>query len=233
MTRRPTFSELRWPDDPSDTELPNKWARSVATRVLTWTWQAFDALYASHLREIDLTQPLEQLERDLTFNHFIEIQLIFRVEADGFQSFVPHHEPPEMGSRTSAAAKPPAYDLAFVSTSNRRWAWPIEAKVLSSPGQLGAYLKDVNDKFVGCVAAPFVGEGAMIAYLLTDEQSHFFQRLAQRLGQSLERVPEFRDRPHWVSHHTRTTAPDLRLHHMLMQCVGSVVRVDGVVERDL
>ncbi len=219
MTRRPTFSELRWPDDPSDADLPVQWAKSVATQVLEWTWRAFDALRANHLTGIDLSQPLEQLERDLACNHFIEIQLIFKAETDGYTSFVPVPEWPEMESRKSAGAKPPAYDFAFVSVDNRRWAWPIEAKVVSSPGALGLYLKDVNNKFIGCVAAPLVGEGAMIAYLLTNETSAVFKNLTNRLDQNLEPVPEFQDRPHRVSCHSRATAPDLRLHHMLMQCV--------------
>ena len=217
--RRHTFSELRWPDDPSEADLPVEWANSVATQVLDWTWRAFDALQTDHLTHIDLTQPLEQLERDLTRNHFIEIQKLFCVETDGYPSFVPHHEWPETESRTSASAKPPAYDFAFVSLNNRRWAWPLEAKVISSPGRLGAYLKDVNEKFVGCVAAPLVGEGAMVAYVLEDEVSIIFKNLAEKLGQNLEPAPSFPERPHRVSRHSRSAAPSLRLHHMMMQCI--------------
>lgn len=178
---------------------------------------------------VDLTQPLEQLERDLTRNHFIEIQELFKLETDGFSSFVPVPEWPEMESRTSPSAKPPAYDLAFVSLTNRRWAWPIEAKVVPSPTRLAKYLKDVDDKFVAGIAAPLVGEGAMIGYLLTPETTLVFENLAKRLGQALEPVPEFRDRQHRVSYHPRVRAPRLRLHHMLMECTGHV----GLSEVDL
>ena len=45
----------------------------------------------------------------------------------------------------------------------------IEAKVVCTPGSLADYLRDVNDKFISGVAAPLVGEGAMIAYTLTTE----------------------------------------------------------------
>lgn len=219
MNRHPTFSEFAWPDDPADADLPIQWACNVATQVLDWTWRAFDAFQANHLVRVDLTQPLEQLERDLARHHFVEIQVLFASETDGYPAVVPHHEFPEMESRTSASAKPPAYDLAFVSTANQRWAWPLEAKVVPSPDRLGEYLKDVNDKFVGGVAAPLVGEGAMIAYLLTTETTAVFENLANRLNQRLRTVPEFRERPHRVSHHLRTTAPELRLHHLLMECV--------------
>jgi len=77
MIRRSAFSELAWPDDPADAELPIQWAHGVATQVLDWTWRAFDSLRAKHLARVDLTQPLEQLERDLTRNHFVEIQVLF------------------------------------------------------------------------------------------------------------------------------------------------------------
>ena len=65
MTRRPTPSELMWPEDPADFEFPIEWAASVTTQVLDWTWRAFDSLRANHLLRIDLTQALEQVERDL------------------------------------------------------------------------------------------------------------------------------------------------------------------------
>lgn len=219
MTRRPTFSELRWPDDPSYADLPIRWAASVAAQVLDWTWRAFDALRADHLVRIDLTQSLEQLERDLTRNHFLEIQCLFVAETDGYPTFAPVPEWPETESRTSPSTKPPAYDLAFISLANRRWAWPIEAKVVLSPGRLGKYLRDVNDKFVGGVAGPLVGEGGVIAYLLTSETALVFENLAMRLSQVLEPDPRFDNRPHRVSRHARASAPELRLHHMLMQCV--------------
>ncbi|HVC98466.1 MAG TPA: hypothetical protein VND64_32665 [Pirellulales bacterium] len=222
MSRRATFSELRWPDDPFDHDLPIRWASGVATRVLDWTWRAFDLLRAKHLARVDLTQGLEQLERDLTRSHFIEILALFASETSGFPTFfpVPVPEWPELESRTSPSAKPPANDFAFVSYSNRRWTWPIEAKVVPTPGRLGDYLEDVNRKFVGGVAAPLVGEGAMIAYLLTNETDKVFENLARRLEQVLEPVSEFRERPHRTSHHSRATAPDLRLHHMMMECVA-------------
>lgn len=219
MTRRPTFSELAWPDGPDDVDLPVQWARSVTLRVLDWIWRAFDALRSKHLSRIDLTQPLEQLERDLVRHHYVEIQVLFGAESDGYSTIVPHHEWPEMESRSSAAAKPPAYDLTFVSVSDQRWAWPIEAKVIPSAGRLSKYLKDVNEKFVAGIAGPLVGEGGMLGYLLFTDGSAVVRGLEERLGQRLESMPAMRDRLHKMSHHSRKNAPDLRLHHMLMTCL--------------
>lgn len=219
MARRPTFSELVWPEDPDERNLPSEWASSHCVKVLDWTWRAFDVLIAKHASNVDFSQPLEQLERDLVRCHFTEIQLLFANETDGFASIVPQHEWPELESRKSAAAKPPAYDLAFSSTANHRWAWPIEAKVVPTPGTLAEYLKDVNDKFVAGVASPLLGEGAMIAYLLQkDSTDIFFQNLAAKLEQSLKPLPEFAERTHRASEHVRTSNPNLRLHHLAMVC---------------
>jgi len=219
MTRRPTFSELAWPDDPGDTNLPVQWAQSVSTQILDWTWRAYDALRSKHMSRIDLTQSLEQLERDLVRLHFIEIQVLFSTETDGYPSFVPHHEWPEMETRSSAPAMPPAYDLAFVSVTDRRWAWPIEAKVVPRPDALAEYLKDVDQKFVAGIAALLVAEGAMLGYLLCSDGSAVVANLEARLQQDLRAVPDFPKRLHRTSRHPRATAPVLRLHHLLMICV--------------
>jgi hypothetical protein len=176
-------------------------------------------LRTKYLSQIDLTQPLEQLERDLVSHHFFEIQHLFAAETDGYASLVPLHEWPELQSRSSASAKPPANDLAFVSFDNRRWAWAIEAKVVRSPGSLAEYLKDVNEKFVTGIASPLIGEGAMLGYLLNDDVNAAFKNLEGRLGQRLKQFTGFAHRAHRTSDHVRATAPDLRLHHMLMVCV--------------
>ena len=219
MTRRPTFSELAWPDGPGDADLPVRWARSVTLQVLDWTWRAFDRLRSKHLSRIDVTQPLEQLERDLVRQHFMEIQMLFVAESDGYSTIVPQHEWPEMESRSSAAAKPPAYDLAFVSVANQRWAWPIEAKVIPSPGTWGEYLKDVHGKFVAGIAGPLTGEGGMLGYLLFSDGSAVLRPLEERLGQRMESLTALRGRLHRMSRHSRKNAPELCLHHMLMICV--------------
>jgi hypothetical protein len=219
MTRRPTFSELVWPDGPDDHALAVKWAKTNARLILDWTWRAFDALSASHLSKIDLTQPLEQVERDLVRQHFIEIQILFAQETEGYAALVPHHEWPEMETRKSASAKPPAYDLAFVSTGARRWAWPIEAKVIPTPNTLSEYMKDVEGKFIEGVASPLIGDGAMIGYLLCREGKAFIASLEAKLGQPLNQFADFPNRTHRISKHIRTAQPCLTLHHMAMECI--------------
>ena len=194
-----------------------EWAGSVALQVLDWAWRSFDLLRINVLSRIDLNQPLEQLERDLVSNHFCEIQQIWALETDGFSSFCPHHEWPEAATRSPAPAKPPAYDIAFVWNDNRRIAWPLEAKVLSTAATLAAYLSDTA-KFTDGTAAPFVGEGAQIAYLLSGTAAEFFANLSKRLELKLRSLPEFANRSHRSSDHTRISAPKLCLHHLAMLC---------------
>ncbi len=218
MTRRRTFSDIAFAADTDNAELPVEWARGVATQVLGWTWQAFDQLRESHFQGVDFSQPLSQLERDLARHHFIDIQRVFHAETDGFCSFVPTSEWPEMETLSSDQAKPPAYDFAFVHIEHRRWAWPIEAKVLPTPGTMSEYVNEIHTKFVGGVAAPLVGEAGMIAYLLSGSVDTFFVNLEDRLEIALELVAEFPNRRHRTSKHSRPTAPTLRLHHMVMAC---------------
>jgi hypothetical protein len=192
-----------------------RWAGEVAIHVLDWTWRAFDQLAAEHLSQVDLQRPLEQLERDLTSKHFIQINRIWAKETEGFSSLTPHHEFPENETRPPAPGKPPAYDLAFVWCENQRVAWPLEAKVVQAPGALANYMGDVQ-KFLSATAAPLVGEGGQIAYLLRGTATEFFGELASRLNQRVEEVAPFQNRPHRASHHRRVFAPDLRLHHLVM-----------------
>jgi len=84
------------------------------------------------------------------------MSLLWARETGGYGSLQPSHESPELAKRVSASAKPPAYDLGFIHVENRRWKWPIEAKVLLTSAALAAYLDDVNRKFIAGIAAPFV-----------------------------------------------------------------------------
>lgn len=218
MADRRTFSSLAFAADTENPDLPIEWAGGAAVQILEWTWRAFDNLREKHLAGVDLSQPLEQLERDITRHHSIELQLVIREEAEGFPSFVFQHEWDEFDSLTSPQAKPPSYDFAFVHVVHRRWAWPIEAKVLPTSGTLAEYIGDVRDKFEAGIAAPLTGEGGMIGYLLSGNADLFFENLRSKHAVLLESVPEFAHRPHRASRHARSPSPALRLHHMIMKC---------------
>lgn len=204
-----------WPLDTADADLPIYWARSVAIQALGWVWKGYDVL-RGNLSAIDLTQPLEQLERNLTELHFHEIQRCWARETNGFSSIQPGHELPELLSRSAPPAKPPAYDLGFVHAENRLWKFPIEAKVLPTDRSLSEYLKDVRGKFAAGIAAPIVGEGGMIGYLLRGREATVFAGVESVLGQTLNTLADFSLRPHKTTRHERNEYPALRLHHMIM-----------------
>ncbi|MDA1053177.1 MAG: hypothetical protein O3C40_22215 [Planctomycetota bacterium] len=218
MTRRRTFSDIAFAADTDNPDLPVEWAKDVAVQVLEWTWQAFDQLRVKHFQGVDFSQPLDQLERDLTRHHYVDLQIVFHTATEGFCSLFPEREWDEMESRSTSQAKPPAYDFAFVHIEHRRWAWPIEAKVVKTPKTLGKYVNEIHTKFMGGVAAPLVGEAGMIAYLLSGSAEKFLENLEKPLATALEVITEFSSRPHRTSTHPRPTAPTLRLHHMVMAC---------------
>lgn len=224
MTRRAAFREQAWPEDPAFKQLALEWTEAVSERILDWVWRAFDALRTGPMARVDLTEPLEQLERDLTDLHFIEIQCLWARETCGYFAFSPGHEIPELESRYSAQAHPPAYDLGFVLYENPRIIWPIEAKVVQQPSVLRDYLTDVRNKFIAGIAAPFVDQAAMIGYLLAGTAREVFTGLETELSQTLNHPSVFASRPHRTSFHTRGRSPfgrdlpDLLLHHLVMTC---------------
>jgi len=220
VNRRSTFSEMRWPTDDQSLAQANDWAGAVSLEVLKWTWLGFDLLQKDDIKKTDLSQPIDQLERDLTSKHFIYINRVWAIETEGYSSITPHHEYPEMETRPAPPGRPPAYDFAFVWSENFRVAWAIEAKVVSTPKAIAEYKKDV-DKFLTGVAAPLIGHGGLIAYLLSGNAGEFFEEVEKRLSTKYEPTPEiFQKRTHQVSKHIRRNAPELILHHMLMSCVA-------------
>lgn len=218
MTARHTLNMVAFPQDTAHRDLPIEWARGAASQILGWMWLSFDRLRADHLTRVDLCQPLDQLERSLTQNHYLDLQEVWHKDTAGFSSLRPVHECAEFESLSLPGAKPPTYDFGFVHGEHRRWVWPVEAKVLRTSTTLHKYMSDVREKFEAGIAAPLTGEGGMIAYLLSGDPEAVFANLQGLLSTPLEEFQEFASRPHRVSRHLRTMAPALRLHHMVMAC---------------
>ncbi len=120
-------------------------------------------------------------------------------------------------------AQPPQYDIAFVFRADFRVIWPVEAKVLETPGTLAAYLSDVNEQFLTCRYAPFSRSGAMLGYLLNGEAVDAFSGISTHLGCELEILKNFADRPSRFSTHMRSVPSgkaypaDFPRHHLIMR----------------
>ena len=96
---------------------------------------------------------------------------------------------------------------------------------MRTPSAISEYLKDVRSKFIAGIAAPFVGQAAMIGYLLTGTAQEMFANLETALSQRLSHPQAFAARDHRTSFHERGTSPfhrelpDLLLHHLVMTCI--------------
>ena len=84
----------------------------------------------------------------------------------GDEPFYVQHGPFERETMRPPPAQPPEYDLAFVFRADERIMWPIEAKVLETPGGVADYVRDIREEYLKCRYGPFSASGAMLAYLL-------------------------------------------------------------------
>jgi hypothetical protein len=104
--------------------------------------------------------------------------------------------------------------------------WPLEAKVLETPGTLAEYERGVREESLTCRYAPFSGAGAMLGYLLTGRANDALAGIAVRLNCILEPVAVFADRPHCVSSHVRIIPAgknyptNFRCHHLILEYPG-------------
>ncbi|MPT18699.1 MAG: hypothetical protein E2579_13230 [Pseudomonas sp.] len=144
----------------------------------------------------------------------------------GDEPFYVQHGSFEHETMAAPPAQPPAYDLAFVLRADERVMWPIEAKVLETPGRLADYAKDVNDEFLTCRYAPFSSSGAMLGYLLSGSTEAALAGIEKKLGCTLRSVNGYTARPHRKSTHTRTVPAgksypiNFDCHHLVLEYLG-------------
>lgn len=222
MSRRKSLGEILWPDDRVSRRLAVEWAESIVEQALELVWRGFDQVAAKELKDHpDLVAgDPEQLEREMTQWHSLELTKVWAQTTNGYASFTPIHEPHELETRKGGEAMPPSNDIGFIHCDNKRWKLPVEAKLLPSGKALSEYVKDVTVKYVGGIAAPLVGECGMVGYLLRGTSEEVFDGLSTALGQKLLAVDYFVERAHRTTMHARRTAPRLRVHHMVMSCTA-------------
>ncbi len=111
---------------------------------------------------------------------------------------------PEFETRAPAPARSKAYDFGFVMRGgDYSTVWPSEAKALKTDRKLTGYLRDLDDKYLKCKAAPFSHEGALIGYLISGNPSVVFDGISAHIGQLLLSPREFAGRNHRTSTHKR------------------------------
>jgi len=219
MRRRQTISEQLWPKDASFNSL-KAWRADAAVIILRRVWAAYDKLGDSILNKVDWNTAEDEIERSLTFYHSAKIQ---ELQA-GDEPFILIPESPEFETREPAPARSVAYDFGFVTRAgDYSMIWPIEAKVLKTDQKLSGYLRDLDDKFLKCKAAPFSHEGALIGYLISGNPVTVFEGISAHIGQLLLSPQEFAGRNHRTSSHVREVPNgkifprDFLCHHLIME----------------
>jgi hypothetical protein len=204
------------------------WASDQVDVMLGFVWQAYDGMIAN-MPFVDN----RDLERSIT-------QLLAPRIQDAMSGDEPYyiqHGPFEHETMAAPPAQPPAYDLAFVLRAEERLMWPIEAKVLETPNQTAAYLRDLREEFLKCRYAPFSKAGAMLAYLLTGTAEDALAAIESKVGDPLKPTIKFTDRAHRLSDHERTVPPgkpypkSFSCHHLVMAFIGLTrAKVAGNIE---
>jgi hypothetical protein len=207
-------------DAPPDTiflALAADWMRAQAGVLLGFVWTAYDCMRAN-------MPVIESRDLERSITQLLEPRIDKAMTGD--EPFYIQHGSFERETMAPPPAQPPAYDLAFVWRAEERIMWPIEAKVLETPGRLAEYERDIREEFLKCRYAPFSGAGAMLGYLLTGSASATFEGIAIRLGCILEPTAAFADRPHRVSSHQRVVPGgknypvDFQCHHLILEYPG-------------
>jgi hypothetical protein len=185
--------------------------------MLGFVWQAYDVLVANmpYVDNRDLERSITQL-----------LEPRIRDAMSGDEPYYIQHGPFEHETMAAPPAQPPAYDLAFVLRADERLMWPMEAKVLETPNQTAAYLRDVQEEFLTCRYAPFSKAGAMLGYLLTGTPESALAAIEGKIGKTLNQVANFASRAHRLSEHDRAVPQgkvypkSFVCHHLVMRFVG-------------
>lgn len=212
------FSPARSTTDPIFLALAATWAPEPAQQFLSLVWRAYDAMQEA-MPFIDGGD----LERSIT--QVLEPRI--SAAMTGFEPFYVQHGPFERETKRPAPAQPPEYDLAFVLRADERIMWPLEAKVLETPGAVAAYAHDVENEFLKCRYAPFSSSGAMLAYLISGDAADALTSIATKLGCELHGVIEHSARPNRISKHTRTV-PFGKLYPSAFTCYHLILEYPGL-----
>jgi hypothetical protein len=188
------MSNRSFVSDPTFAPLARAWMHEPADNLLGFVWQAYD-LMLLQMPTVDT----RDVERSIT--QLLEPRI--RSAMNGYEPFYIQHGPFERETMAPPPAQPPAYDLAFVLLADERIMWPLEAKVLDTPGTLAEYEKEIREQYLTCRYAPFSSSGAMMGYLLTGTAADALVRIASKLSVPLEGVTQFATRPHRRSKHQR------------------------------
>lgn len=195
-------------------DLAISWAKDNSREMLKVVWEGYDRM-VSDMPGIDT----EDLERSITQALVPKI----RSAMSSYEPYDIEHGPYEHETKAPPPAQPPQYDFAFISKADGKFKWPLEAKVLETPGTLAEYQRDLENEFLTCRYAPFSSEGAMVGYLLTGTAAVTLLNIEKKLGCTLDDGAFAPGRPHRTSGHVRSVPngkpypPNFKCHHLILE----------------
>lgn len=200
--------------DQSFPTLAGQWAKDPAPQMLGFVWKAYDEMLAKppHVDDRDLERSITQL-----------LEPRIRDAMTGDEPYYIQHGAFERETMAPPPAQPPQYDLAFVLRADERIMWPLEAKVLETPGTLAEYEREIREQYLTCRYAPLTTSGAMLGYLLTGSTADALIKIGAKLNTILGQVADFPERPHRASTHKRNVPAgkqypiDFKCHHMILE----------------
>lgn len=223
MTRGCTILESAYPNPPEEfVKLAMQWRPDAIVFLIELIWNGCDRLIHGLLAQCDLNEADHDLERGITQELEIEINLL----RPDYAPFIAQHERYEHATRRrrgSRGRRGRQYDIAFVWVDDRRLTWPIEAKVLRRPGGLADYLDSLRNRFLNCQYAPYSSQGAMLGFLFSGEPAAMFDALHEALRIVLRPHPSFLGRDHRTSEHIRQVPQgkpyprDFLCHHLVLR----------------
>ncbi|MGK7878813.1 MAG: hypothetical protein AB4060_01735 [Crocosphaera sp.] len=222
-TRKTTYSQERYPETQDFVILAKNFSSDAIIKLWNFVWQGYDNYYQEILEPINLSKDYGEIEREITQDLAVDIQRIM----PSLGSFVLQHERYEMENTNTTPGRPKQPDLVFVLYSNRRISYPIEAKVLSSDGEVAEYIKEINENFLTCRYAPFSSEGGMLGYLLKGSPDQAFTNIEKKTPCTLSDHPDFPNRHHKISDHQRSIPEskpyplNFRCHHLILEVMGA------------
>jgi hypothetical protein len=204
--------------------LARKWCADSTDLILEAVWGGYDLLCNNPETIHRLSKSTDDLERGITR----QLEPRIRERLSGYEPFFVQHGVPEDESR-KPWGRPREYDIAFVFRDNPRIMWSVEAKLLKKAHVPPDYVQTVQDRYLTCEYAPFIGEGGMAGYLLEGTPEQIFSALGPLLKTRLVRPKRPAGRPHRYSAHVRSVPAGksyprrFRCHHMIMPFNPAVV----------
>lgn len=198
-------------------EIAKTWNSEIEKVIFRSVWGGFDKLQAEDFR----------ISRE---DEYIEVSIsqaaIYRIEDYIFEKnprsrLRLHPEPIEVG-KTKRRGQPPRSDIGFRLIAGGFCSHlTLEAKIIDPDSAVSKYVTEITDNFLTGRYSKYSSIGGMLGYLMSGDVENAFSAISKSLSNSLSPHPDFLERNHKVSKHTRNLASgiggDFTCHHLIIK----------------